>query len=83
MLTAGTTITQSGGLISGASLNATAALGIGSAAAPLLTRIGALTAINSDGGSSDIAISNTGALHIQRIVQSGASTGSVTIDSWR
>jgi filamentous hemagglutinin family protein len=81
VLTAGTTITQSGGLISGASLNATAALGIGSAAAPLLTRIGALTAINSDGGSSDIAISNTGALHIQRIVQSGASTGSVTIDN--
>lgn len=81
VLTAGTTITQSGGLISGASLNATAALGIGSAAAPLLTRIGALTAMNSDGGSSGIAISNTGALHIQRVVQSGASTGSVTIDN--
>lgn len=81
VLTAGTAITQSGGLITGGNLNATAATGIGSAGAPLLTRIGTLTAVNSDGGSSDIAIRNTGVLHIQRIVQSGASTGSVTVDN--
>lgn len=81
LVATGGAITQSGGLITGGSLNATASSGIGSAGAPLLTRIGALTAVNSDGGSSDIAIRNTGALHIQRMVQSGASTGSVTVDN--
>lgn len=81
VLAAGTAITQSGGLISGASLDASAASGIGSTSAPLLTSVGSLTAVNTDGGSSAIAIRNTGVLHIQRLSQAGASTGSVVVEN--
>jgi filamentous hemagglutinin family protein len=62
-----------GGSVNGASLVANASGGI-----TLTTQVGTLSAANS-GANTPITISNTGALHVQRLTQPATSTGGITV----
>lgn|GEM_PF-3732684 len=86
------TLTSSGGItdtgahtISGSSLQVSAANGVGSASAPLLTAVSSLQVTNSTSG--DVAVSNTGDLTVSDIGTLGyglsqqAFTGSVYLNS--
>ncbi|MFZ6767290.1 filamentous hemagglutinin N-terminal domain-containing protein [Undibacterium sp. Di26W] len=76
----GGSIVQSSGLISGASLDASASGGIGNGTA-LQTQVPLLLANNS-GANTDIKVNNTGALTLRNVVQSTAgSTGNIIIDN--
>ncbi|MFZ6720916.1 filamentous hemagglutinin N-terminal domain-containing protein [Undibacterium sp. Ji49W] len=76
----GGAIVQSGGLISGAALDATAGNGIGNGTA-LQTQVPLLLA-NNTGSNTDIKINNTGALNLRNVTQSSTgSTGNISIDN--
>ncbi len=82
-LTSGGSISRTAGTISGSRLNMDTDGGIGTFAAPLQTAVGILDATNA--GVGDIAITNTGAVNIPRLINNAAAgrirfinSGSVT-----
>jgi filamentous hemagglutinin family protein len=76
----GAIVENSGGSITGSSLNTSAINGIGHGTA-LITNVGSLTATNN-GINTDINIVNTGALTLNDILQStSGSTGNINIDN--
>jgi filamentous hemagglutinin family protein len=71
-----------GGFVQAAKLTLTSGAGIGTAANPLKTRTGDLTATNKGTGTLPINIANTGALQLTRAVQDGTGNdGAIAIDS--